>query len=187
MHKIATYLDHDHRHCDALYARVESDLILRDWTAAGQAFADFLARFERHLDKEERVLFPRLDHALGNGYGPTVVMRAEHRQMRAMLAQMRDAIGARDIESFFDQADLLRLLLRQHNLKEEGMLYPQADFVLRQQADDVIAAMRQLDHAGAPDGLAAPAAQYGQFPQQPTHLRRAHPHPAAASAGAPTA
>lgn len=149
MQKIATYLDHDHRRCDDQYALAESDLILRNWDAAVSHFDTFLAMFFRHLDKEERVLFPRLDHALGNGYGPTVVMRAEHRQMRDMLHLMQAAIARHDCETFFDQGDMLRILMRQHNLKEEGILYPQADFVLSTQADAVIASMENLDHQAA--------------------------------------
>lgn len=145
MQKIATYLDHDHRRCDDQYALAESEVILHHWDAATAQFSSFLAMFGLHLDKEERVLFPRLDHALGNGYGPTVVMRAEHRRMREMLDQMKTAIARHDCDAFFDQADMLRLLMRQHSLKEEGILYPQADFVLAQQADEVLASMENLE------------------------------------------
>jgi hemerythrin-like domain-containing protein len=145
MQKIASYLDQDHRRCDDQYATAESDVILRHWEQATSHFGVFMNMFERHLEKEERVLFPRLDHALGNGYGPTVVMRAEHRQMRSMLAEMQIAIQQQDCNAFFDQADTLRILMRQHNLKEEGILYPQADFVLAAQADAVIASMDNLD------------------------------------------
>ncbi|MRX10147.1 hemerythrin domain-containing protein [Pseudoduganella sp. FT25W] len=147
MHKIATYLDQDHRRCDDQYSMAESDVILRNWEAASDHFGTFLSMFYRHLDKEERILFPRLDHALGNGYGPTVVMRAEHRQMRAMLLEMKIAIDRHDCEAFFGQGDMLRILMRQHSLKEEGILYPQADFVLAKQADAVVASMENIDHA----------------------------------------
>lgn len=144
MQKIATYLDQDHRRCDDQYAMAESDVILRHWDDASSHFGTFLQMFGLHLEKEERVLFPRLDHALGNGYGPTVVMRAEHRQMRDMLAEMKTAIDQHNCEAFFDQADTLRILMRQHNLKEEGILYPQADFVLAKQADAVVASMEEM-------------------------------------------
>jgi hemerythrin-like domain-containing protein len=155
MQKIATYLDHDHRRCDDQYAVAESDVILHNWAAAGSHFGAFLGMFYRHLDKEERVLFPRLDHALGNGYGPTTVMRAEHRQMRSMLTAMQAAIAHHDCESFFGQADMLRILMRQHNLKEEGMLYPQADFVLASQADAVINSMENINQAEHDDAWSA--------------------------------
>lgn len=154
MQKIATYLDQDHRRCDDLYTLAESEVILRHWDTASSQFGAFLTMFYRHLDKEERVLFPRLDHALGNGYGPTTVMRAEHRQMRALLHLMQFAISKQDCTAFFDQADTLRILMRQHSLKEEGMLYPQADFVLAKQADAVIASMQLLDQPEATERAA---------------------------------
>lgn len=144
MYKISTYLDQDHRRCDEQYAVAESDITLRHWEAARRSFGIFLGMFECHLDKEERVLFPRLDHALGNGYGATLVMRSEHRQMRAMLAQMQRAIEHRNHEAYHDHADELRALMRQHSVKEEGILYPQADHVLAGQADDIIAVMEHL-------------------------------------------
>jgi len=147
MTTISAYLDRDHRHCDDLYVVVESDVGLQHWQAASAHFATFWTLFTRHIDKEERILFPRLDHALGNGYGATVVMRAEHAQMRATLKQMAVAIAAQDAGSFFERASHFRQLLRQHNLKEEGVLYPQADFVLARQTEAILASMRNLDHA----------------------------------------
>jgi len=55
------------------------------------------------------------------------VMRAEHRQMRAVLAQMRGAIDGGDTGEVLDQGDTLLMLIQQHNAKEEAMLYPMAD------------------------------------------------------------
>ena len=149
MYKISAYLDQDHRRCDEQYAVAESDVTLRNWDAARRNFAIFLNLFECHLGKEERVLFPRLDHALGNGYGATVVKRGEHRQIRAMQAQMRLAIERRDSGTFFEHAATLRDLMRQHSMKEDSVLYPQADFVLAGQADAIIAVMENLYHAEA--------------------------------------
>jgi hemerythrin-like domain-containing protein len=155
MHKIATYLDQDHRRCDDCYALAEAAVAHRDWDAAGIHFTGFLSLFACHLDKEERVLFPRLDRAMGNAYGPTAVMRAEHGHMRGLLEHMRGAIAQRDCGDFFDQADALRVLMRQHNLKEEGVLYPQADRVLHAEADAVVSDMAQLDDARAEAGSPA--------------------------------
>ena len=145
MQTIAAYLHQDHLHCDQHYDLAETQASCGDWDGARRHFSDFLALFGRHLDKEERVLFPRLDHALGNAYGPTHVMRAEHRHMRDTLAQMEQALARRSSAEFFDHADTLRILMRQHNLKEEGILYPQADQVLQQQAAAVVDGMKALD------------------------------------------
>lgn len=149
MYKISTYLDQDHRRCDEQYAVAESDVNLRNWDAARKHFDLFVSMFECHLDKEERVLFPRLDHALGNGYGSSVVMREEHRQMRIMVAQLQSAIARQDYDAFHEQSGNLRALTRQHQLKEERLLHPQADFLLVKQADAIIAVMENLYHVEA--------------------------------------
>ncbi|MTV41614.1 hemerythrin domain-containing protein [Duganella radicis] len=149
MYKISTYLDQEHRRCDAQYAMAESDVNLGKWDAARKNFGIFIGMFEGHLDKEERVLFPRLDHALGNGYGPSVVMREEHRQMRIMIVQIEAAIARHDYDAYHEQSSNLRALVRQHHLKEERLLHPQADFLLIKQADAIIAAMENLYHVKA--------------------------------------
>jgi hemerythrin-like domain-containing protein len=155
MQAIAAYLDQDHRRCDDMYNLAEAKVASRDWHAAAGHFASFLQLFGQHLDKEERVLFPQLDRAIGNACGPTSVMRFEHKHMRSILHDMQEALDLRDHESFFDHADALRMLMRQHNLKEEGILYPMADRALQDQADAVIASMQQLDHLAAAAGSLA--------------------------------
>jgi hemerythrin-like domain-containing protein len=155
MHKITTYLDQDHRRCDDRYGLAETAVAQRDWDAADGHFTGFLNLFARHLDKEERVLFPRLDRAMGNAYGPTAVMRAEHAHMRGILAHMRGAIARHDSDGFFDHADALRVLMRQHSRKEEAVLYPQADRVLHAEAEDIVDCMAQLDESHAAAGSPA--------------------------------
>ncbi len=149
MQTIAHYLEQDHRHCDELYNLAEASIAGRDWAAAATGFATFLWQFERHLDKEERVLFARLERVMQNACGPTSVMRMEHGQMRDTLRNMGAALAQRDSDSYFDHADTLRVLMRQHNLKEEGVLYPLADRVLQEQADAIIASMDYLERATA--------------------------------------
>ena len=62
--------------------------------------------------------------------GPTAVMRGEHQQMRGLLDQMGEAAAAGDFDSVLDQGDTLLMLIQQHNVKEEGILYPLADRML---------------------------------------------------------
>ncbi|MBV6323288.1 hemerythrin domain-containing protein [Duganella violaceipulchra] len=155
MQTIAHYLEQDHRHCDELYNLAEASIAGRDWAAATTGFATFLWQFERHLDKEERVLFARLERVMQNACGPTSVMRMEHGQMRDTLRNMGAALAQRDSDSYFDHADTLRVLMRQHNLKEEGVLYPLADRVLQEQADAIIASMDYLERTTADAEVAA--------------------------------
>ena len=65
-----------------------------------------------------------------SGGGPTQVMRMEHEQMRGVLAQMAAAVERGDFDELVDQGDTLNVLIQQHNMKEEGMLYPMAERAL---------------------------------------------------------
>jgi iron-sulfur cluster repair protein YtfE (RIC family) len=144
MHTIAHYLHQEHVRCDGEYNLAEAQVSCGDWDGARRHFDAFLVLFETHLSKEEQVLFPRMERAVGNAYGPTLVMRSEHGHMREILARMQEAIAEHEAGDFFDQADAMRILMHQHNLKEEGILYPQADRLLHEQINVVLSAMDEL-------------------------------------------
>jgi DUF438 domain-containing protein len=57
-------------------------------------------------------------------------MRGEHRQMRDLLAQMKLALDERDGEGFGGAAETLLIMMQQHNMKEENILYPMCDNAL---------------------------------------------------------
>lgn len=141
---ISQYLEQDHQHCDDLYLQAEEHVAASRLAEGAAAFQRFMLAFELHLAREEHLLFPALEKHLGNQSGPTVVMRNEHEQMRAILRQMLGAIEHTDIDSFFDYADHLRMLMRQHNLKEENVLYPMADRLLGAQSSSM---REQLAHS----------------------------------------
>ncbi len=114
----------DHRRCDDLWAAVEGPAGGDDALGAAQAFASFDKAMRRHLDMEEQVLFPAFESATGMVRGPTMVMRAEHDQMRGLLDQMAMALADQDLGGLLDNGDTLLMVIQQHNVKEEGMLYP---------------------------------------------------------------
>lgn len=124
----------DHRHCDAVWAELEQapdERRLELWRS-------FDASLRRHFAMEEEVLFPAIEDATGmHGPGPTMVMRMEHGQMRALLDQMEAAAASGDLDAVIDHGDTLLMLIQQHNVKEEGMLYPIADRALGSQWDQL--------------------------------------------------
>ena len=125
------FFSQDHRDCDALWAKAEQAAD-GDPAAAKEAFQAFDRAMRRHLAMEEEVLFPAFEGAGGmpGGCGPTFVMRQEHEQMRGVLDAIADAVEAGDLNEALDQGDTLLMLIQQHNLKEEGVLYPMAAGVL---------------------------------------------------------
>ncbi len=126
---LAAFFTEDHSACDRLWAEVEG---ADEGPDAVAAFHRFDAALRRHLGWEEDVIFPAFEDASGHrGFGPTVVMRGEHMQMRSVLDAMAQAAGGGDHQGVLDHGDTLLMLIQQHNAKEEGMLYPMAEGVLQ--------------------------------------------------------
>jgi hemerythrin-like domain-containing protein len=137
----AAILPDHHRHCDNLFVAAEESAHRGDWAAAGPAFAHFRDQMKAHLDAEERVLFPAFEAATGMTEGPTRMMRHEHEQMRALLTQLGEACEARDGDAYAGVAETLLMLMQQHNMKEEHILYPMCDNALGAEAERLAATL----------------------------------------------
>jgi iron-sulfur cluster repair protein YtfE (RIC family) len=127
---ITDTLTADHRRCDLLLTQVDRTATTADWQGAGTEARAFADAMERHFRFEEDVLFQPLEAASPMAGGPTHVMRMEHMQIRHMLADLLDAVMARDADEYAGLSDTLHMLVQQHNAKEEGILYPLADRAL---------------------------------------------------------
>ncbi|MBT3836906.1 MAG: hemerythrin domain-containing protein, partial [Thiotrichales bacterium] len=90
---------------------------------------------------EEEILFSAFEEATGSAQGPTMVMRMEHEQMRSLLQNLQQAVESRDAEQALGVADTLMIMMQQHNMKEEQMLYPMIDRSLPD-TDSVMARMK---------------------------------------------
>jgi hemerythrin-like domain-containing protein len=127
MNNITDLMSHDHRSCDELFAEAERAAADGKWEDARTAFEQFAEALEAHFTAEEGELFPQFEAATGMTEGPTSVMRAEHVQMRAALERMREALVQRDADDYAGESETLLILMQQHNMKEENVLYPMCD------------------------------------------------------------
>ena len=132
--------DH-HRHCDDLFVAAEESAQRGDWAAAARSFKRFHGQMKAHFDAEESVLFPAFEEASGMSGGPTEMMRYEHEQMRNLLAQLEAACAAHDGDAYGGAAETLLMLMQQHNMKEENILYPMCDQALGADAERLGAAI----------------------------------------------
>jgi hemerythrin-like domain-containing protein len=150
MNSPAQILPDHHRHCDDLYVAAEDAAQRGDWAAAAPAFERFHEQMKAHFDAEEALLFPAFEAASGMSGGPTNMMRYEHEQMRTLLAQLDAACQDHDGESYAGVAETLLMLMQQHNMKEENILYPMCDQALGAEAESLgakIGAMLETGHA----------------------------------------
>ncbi len=141
METISSYMGSDHQSCDELFAQVEASIDAKNWTQAEATFISFYQALERHFSMEEEVLFPAFEQATGSSAGPTSIMRKEHQQLRAIASRLNGAVLQQDSNDFFDHADTLHIMMAQHNLKEETILYGMTDRVLFDQRAAIISAM----------------------------------------------
>jgi hemerythrin-like domain-containing protein len=51
-------------------------------------------------------------------------MRSEHAQMRALMQDMAQLLSSEQATDYLGCADTLLILMQQHNMKEENILYP---------------------------------------------------------------
>ena len=144
MATIVEFLSNEHRCCDESFAATEEAAQTGDLLRCRTNFRQFQAAMEHHFEKEEAMLFPAFEQASGNTMGPTRVMRLEHRQMRETLAEMDGALASGDLGDFLGQAETLLILMQQHNIKEEQILYPMCDRFLGGAVESVLQAMRDL-------------------------------------------
>jgi iron-sulfur cluster repair protein YtfE (RIC family) len=134
-------LPEHHRHCDDLFVAAEESAQRGDWGAAAPAFERFQAQMQAHFAAEEDLLFPAFEAATGMSAGPTQMMRHEHEQMRSLLSQLAAACAARDADAYCGVAETLLMLMQQHNMKEENILYPMCDQALGAEAERIGAEM----------------------------------------------
>jgi len=130
-------LRHHHKHCDERFVAAEAAVIDKNWTVAAQLLPDFLTEMEAHFRTEEEILFPAFEAATGMTMGPTRMMRLEHAQMRELFGQMNAALTNRDARDFAGVAETLLVLMQQHNMKEENILYPMCDRGLDSQSGEL--------------------------------------------------
>lgn len=127
MTSIPEFMTSKHRECDELFIDAENAINQNDWSLASKAFQDFSQELELHLQAEENILFPEFEQATGITQGPTMVMRGEHQQMRALVHDLAAALKAQEKENYLGLSETLMVLMQQHNMKEEMMLYPMTE------------------------------------------------------------
>lgn len=144
MDTISSYMTSDHHRCDELFSQAESAASGQDWGAIAAGLQVFLDSMCQHFKMEEEVLFPAFEERTGMSMGPTQVMRMEHVQMRELFDAMSDAVKQQDRDEFLGQAETLLVMMQQHNMKEEQILYRMADQMLSAEMDDVLQKMRDV-------------------------------------------
>jgi iron-sulfur cluster repair protein YtfE (RIC family) len=117
-----TLLGH-HTRCEALRASAAAALETGEWEAFAGRLETLRAGLYAHFAFEEDELFPQFERASGMREA-TEALRAEHRDIRAILDALSAASAAHDPEGCRAEFATATQLLRQHQAREEQLIYP---------------------------------------------------------------
>nr|WP_142248093.1 hemerythrin domain-containing protein [Alkalihalobacterium alkalinitrilicum] len=94
----------------------------------------FVSQLEPHSEREEGILFPMLAAHIGQNMGPIAVMEYEHDQAKTYLRKFlseTEELGLKvelnDIRTLANYAAQAYLILSEHFMKEENVLFPLAE------------------------------------------------------------
>lgn len=124
MTSIPEFMTTKHRECDEFFTDAEAAVATADWALAATKWQSFASELSTHFTQEEETLFPKFEQATGMTAGPTQVMRMEHQQMRALVQDLDNALAAKNKDEYLGLSETLMVMMQQHNMKEEMMLYP---------------------------------------------------------------
>jgi hemerythrin-like domain-containing protein len=144
METISSFLTQDHRACDEEFANMENAVASENWEESNTKLNKFTENLLHHFDMEEKVMFPAFEDKTGMTQGPTTMMRMEHDQMRGLLEDLKTDVLETNKNHFFGVSESLMMLMQQHNMKEEQMLYAMADNHLTDVVSDVVDNMKAI-------------------------------------------
>ncbi|MDX2470622.1 MAG: hemerythrin domain-containing protein [SAR324 cluster bacterium] len=132
----------EHQECDRLFAIAEEAALDGNIELAKDPIGAAIAINRAHFQLEETILFPAFEEATQMTGGPTAVMRMEHDQMRDLLNRIEQATIAGKLDEVAKVFETLMILMQQHNLKEENMLYPMMDQALAHKREELLAKIK---------------------------------------------
>ena len=142
---LSTFMRDDHRSCDEQFANMENAVADENWSEASTKFEEFATDLLHHFEIEEQVMFPAFEARSASAHcNPTPVMLMEHTQMRGITDEMRTKLDSKDKDGFFGSSETLMMLMQQHNMKEEQMMYPMIDEAMGAESDMLLDSMKEL-------------------------------------------
>ena len=120
-------LGEDHRRLGRIFVEVERLLASGAFAEAARRIPEFACGMFRHIEIEERILFPEFEDVTGGEFGPTNALRADHLRIRRLVAQLEWEARAADSGACALTLEKLRRILTEHHVKEEETLYPMVD------------------------------------------------------------
>lgn len=140
---VSGYLSADHERLLAILDGAARRVGEREFGKARACLARFEAGLRRHMDLEERVLFPVFDVRTGLSGGPTTLLRDEHREILHAVDLMGESLIGRDAAAFRDAFAFFSQAFAAHTTKEHRFLFSAVDRMLSDAERSVVSARLQ--------------------------------------------
>ena len=134
---ISSLMTHDHRNCDQAIEEIELLASIKDFNESLNAFTKWQDVNLTHFNIEEEYLFPETANALGMKIPPIMVMEMEHQQIKKCFNEIELALRHEDMEKFQQLIETCLIMIQQHNMKEEQILYPIIDRATQNISDEL--------------------------------------------------
>lgn len=135
MQTISGFFENDHREIDSILVKVRFD----SPPEALEIFREFHRRLERHIRWEEGILFPAVAKKAPHlEMGPIRVMKMEHEEIRRHKIAVLESLKGGNGDSARTHARTMVETLKEHNAKEEQILYPFSDQMLSPEETEAI-------------------------------------------------
>lgn len=126
-----------HRECDQGLSLVEEYLEGSKFRPALEAFHVWKKLNYDHFSTEEELLFPRTESVMGK-IPPIQVMLMEHQQIKGLFNDIESAIQNGDKNRAIGIIETCMIMIQQHNMKEEQILYPIIERSLANSEDIIV-------------------------------------------------
>lgn len=129
-------LSRAHREIDALFLLHQEALVERNAREADRLLFLLGDSLRRHLDDEERHLFPVLAEGREIPGATQGILLKEHERIFALLREIETRVERIDLESagaarriveLIDQEGVLKRLIEHHEAREESLVFPALD------------------------------------------------------------
>ncbi|MGD8190973.1 hemerythrin domain-containing protein [Brevibacillus ginsengisoli] len=102
-----------------------------------QKAAAFINKLDPHSLREEEILFPMMANFIGRESGPIAVMEYEHdqaknnlKQFLKQMDQLPEVVGRDEAKAIAGYLKNAYIILTEHFMKEENVLFPMAEQIL---------------------------------------------------------
>jgi hypothetical protein len=146
LRRVGEALDWDHARLEALQRRTFGAYAQGRHETALRLYARFAHGLRRHMRIEEEIVLPELERRLrlDPATGPTSGVRADHRTIEGLLAEVASHPGAASLRSD-GPAGELQAFLWAHEHREEGLIEKALERLLDEgESDALVAAMQSL-------------------------------------------